>query len=263
MMGKPWQPACLSHPCYLNWLGPLCVGEPADKTHRIPDFLWHYRPEDGLKMHPQLGWMGKVYIRVKKVPVLVSLPFCRYLMENQTPLSVHQTIKDACVCARVCVCVTAWTLLSSVFYVLPEEMLGLLQNGHKSKTYSLSFFVLFFFIPLSHRDSVWSKIDHSSRHGWIETSLMGSAEDTTGSSIWQTSRLPFNHNALLTDWDGQVWLASAMPSAHSPLSDLTPLSPFCSHLVNQAHLTWNCEGNQPARVVSTPFSACALMSRRK
>lgn len=33
-----------------------------------------------------------------KVPALVSLTFHWYIMENQTPLSVHQAIKDKCAC---------------------------------------------------------------------------------------------------------------------------------------------------------------------
>lgn len=164
-MGWPWQPAQLSHPRLQNPLGLFRVGKPKDKTPRIPALLWWYRPQDGFNVHPRAWRWGEDPSEVMwfssdecekftygrgEHPCWFLCPFVGTVPNGKSNTIIitsnHKRQVCVCVCALASVCArAARTLLSTVLYVLPEEMLGLLQNSHKSQTYSLVFTFFFFY----------------------------------------------------------------------------------------------------------------------
>lgn len=168
-MGWPWQPAQLSHPRPQNPLGLFRVGKPTDKTPRIPALLWWYRPQDGFNVHPRAWRWGEDPSEVMwfssdecekftygrgEHPCWFLCPFVGTVPNGKSNTIIitsnHKRQVCVCVCAHASVCAcAARTLLSTVLYVLPEEMLGLLQNSHKSQTYSLVF--TFFFLLFLYR----------------------------------------------------------------------------------------------------------------
>lgn len=98
-----------------------------------------------------------------KVPALVSLNFHWHIMENQTPLSVHQAIKDKCVCY----------CSHSVFLSVLCAPLGDVKACCRM-TINPKLLVVFF---LYRKGSLLSGRRLTMAQGWIETYMTSPTED--------------------------------------------------------------------------------------
>ena len=123
-----------------------------------------------------------------KAPASVSLTFHWYIMENQTPLSVHQAIKDKCVCY----------CSHSVFLSVLWGPLGDVKACCRT-TINPKLIVLLFF--LTQREAVvWPKIDH------------GSGLDR---DLWQAP-LRTEWTAVFDTWPVSILNHKAAPPSETP-----------------------------------------------
>lgn len=172
--------------------------------------------------------MWKVYARARRVSVLVSLAFVGTVPngKSNTIISTSNHKRHVWLCVCVCVCApkcahvlvrtcAARTPLSSLLYILPEEMLGLLQNSHKSKTYSrvYAFFLFFYHSFVAQGRSCLAE-------DWV---LLGRLRPLWWDPWRLTNKLSHFYNSLLTVWDERVWF--------HVFQILPTLLLFCSRLV--------------------------------